>query len=75
MIQVSNTIDVDSNCNSITFSNTGTGVIYIDKFPLSSNQTISITGNANEICVNKFKILFTVGASGQACTVIRKTYI
>jgi hypothetical protein len=67
---------IHSNCNTIMFTNSGVGTIYIDKLPLIANTTLIIDGNENERCTHQFNLEFqTPSVAGQQCTVTRKLYV
>jgi len=67
---------IPSNCNTIMFTNTGVGTIYIDKLPLIPNTTMVIDGNVNEKCVHQFNLeMQSPFLAGQQCTITRKIYI
>lgn len=52
--------DIESNCNSITFQNIGTGTVTVNGFPIAAGLGLEIEGNENEINVTKFKVVFSV---------------
>jgi len=69
---------IQSNCNSITFTNLGTATAYIDQqVPLLQNQSLSIPGNECEITNHVFQVTFDTSISGTTnnLLVILKTYI
>jgi hypothetical protein len=72
VIQYATNNTLTSNCNAITFINTGTTNCFISKFLLAPNASLSISGNENEIDVTTYPISFTGGTG--ILTVIRKFY-
>ena len=64
----------DSNCNSLTFVNTGSDNVIVDNVLLQPNQTFSIDGNRDEMCVKVYNFNF-VTTSNPSLTVIFKRYV
>tara|TARA_R110000868_G_scaffold258476_3_gene516001 strand:+ start:1808 stop:2110 length:303 start_codon:yes stop_codon:yes gene_type:complete len=62
-----------ANCNSITFINSGSNAVNVDGIPLTTNQSISIQGNNNEINVKTYSFTFESGAG--SLIVIRKIFL
>lgn len=73
VIQYTSNYNLISNCNSISFTNTGTVNAYVNKFELAPGATLAIAGNFGEIDVTEYKISFPNNA-GQL-SVIRKMYL
>jgi hypothetical protein len=71
----SQTQQVKSNCNSIQFVNLGTSTVTINQnITLITNQTFTIEGNDNEICVGIFLLTFdNLGTNN--CSVIKKNFV
>jgi hypothetical protein len=72
VIQYSTNNNLTSNCNAITFVNTGVTDCYISKFLLVPGASLSISGNENEIDVTVYIISFTGGTG--ILSVVRKFY-
>jgi hypothetical protein len=71
---------IDSNCNSITFINTGDMYCVIDSYRLSTGQSLSIQGNFYELNVHQYALKFVKdplipGTQVSELTVIRKIYV
>lgn len=64
----------DSNCNGLTFVNTGSVSVTVDNLLLQPGQQLTITGNENEVCVKIFYFTFPAGLN-PSLTVIFKRYI
>ena len=62
-----------SNCNNITFINTGAISVQINQFILVAGASLSIGGNANEIDTTVYNISFS-GATNGNLIVIRKIF-
>lgn len=73
VIQYNVNTNLQSKCNAISFTNTGTTNLYVNKYLLTVGQTLSIDGNAGELDVTEYKINFP--ANTGECSVIRKTYL
>jgi hypothetical protein len=65
---------VTSNCNSITFFNTGTNTMVVDGVNFAPQTSIVFQGNVGEITNQNFNLSFT-GAGTSLVTVYRKVYI
>jgi len=63
-----------ANCNSIAFVNTGTNSVLVSGYQLISGQSLSIDGNANEIDITQYEIIFQAGAGTNLISVIKKLY-
>lgn len=68
----SENIFIESNCNAITFSNTGNVNVIINGYSLVPGATLVVQGNFGEMDTTTYNLIFT-GGNGQ-CTVIRKFY-
>jgi hypothetical protein len=64
---------VNSNCNTITFYNTGTCQAYVNRIPLNAGTSISIEGDTLDTITTIFSITYTGSGTKQVC-VIKKTY-
>jgi len=73
VLQYTSNYNITSNCNAISFTNTGNTDLFVNKYFLTPNQTLAINGNAGEIDVTQYKINFPANAG--ECTVIRKIYM
>jgi len=70
------TANIGSDCNDITFINTGTTNVNIDAVILLPNQSLRITGNRGEIDTTQYNAVFATPVNtGNQLTVIRKLYI
>ncbi len=58
------TIKIHSNCNAITFYNTGLIVAKINNIPLPVGESLSIEGNANEMDVTIYDIDLGTATTG-----------
>jgi hypothetical protein len=67
----STSIDIESNCNAITFYNSGTIDAKINTIPLLAGQSLSIEGNNNEIDATVYHLDFGGNTTG-VVFVIRK---
>jgi len=65
--------EIRSDCNSITFINTGTANVQINGINLVPGAQLVSQGNEGEINVSRYRLSFS-GAGFQVCTVIRKIY-
>lgn len=65
--------NIVSNCNNITFINTGAIAVQINQFTLVAGASLSIGGNANEIDTTIYTVSFS-GATNGNLTVIRKIF-
>jgi len=71
--KVYNTDDViESDCNSIAFKNDGTANAVINGITITTGNSVSIDGNANEIDRTIYNLSFGTGTA--QLTVIRKLY-
>ena len=67
--------NIGSDCNDITFINSGTTNFTIMDVLLLPNQSLRISGNAGEIDTTQYILTFdTLISTGNLCTVIRKLY-
>lgn len=73
ILQYASNYNLISNCNAISFTNTGTVNLFVNKYLLIPGAVLSIAGNAGEIDKTEYKINFP--ANSGECTVIRKIYI
>lgn len=64
---------IQSNCNSITFINTGTINVQVNQFELSPSAQLTIGGNVGEIDRTIYNINF-VGATNGVLSIIKKIY-
>jgi hypothetical protein len=62
-----------SNCNNITFINTGAVTVQVNQFTLVAGASLSIGGNENEIDATVYNVSFS-GATNGNLTVIRKIF-
>lgn len=66
---------VSSDCNEITFLNTGSTNVTVSGVLLVPNQSLAISGNAGEIDTTQYDIVFsTLVSTGNQLTIIRKLY-
>jgi hypothetical protein len=63
---------VESNCNAITFKNTGAATVYVKGVPLVTGEPMEVTGNDDEMDITQYDIRFGSGAA--QLIVLRKTY-
>ena len=63
---------IESNCNAITFNNSGNNNVVINGYTLAPGVTLVIQGNLGEQDTTTYELIFTGGAG--SCTVIRKCY-
>lgn len=64
---------VDTNCNDILFFNDTNATVFLEGFPIPTGQTLSISGNADEINVSKYQLSFGIAVG--TVYVIRKKYV
>lgn len=73
--QYTNGQSIISNCNSITFFNTGTNTMVVDGVSFAPQTSIVFQGNIGEITNQTFNLSFVnIGGYNEA-TVYRKQYI
>ena len=65
--------NIISNCNNITFINTGAISVKINQFTLVAGASLSIGGNANEIDTTIYTVSFS-GATNGNLIIIRKIF-
>jgi hypothetical protein len=66
--------EIRSECNAITFINTGTSNVQINGINLTPGQQLISEGNEGEYNVTRYRLSFS-GVGNEICTVIRKVYI
>lgn len=66
--------EIRSDCNAITFINTGTANVQINGVNLVPGAQLISPGNEGEINRTRYRLSFS-GVGSQVCTVIRKIYI
>lgn len=66
--------EIRSECNAITFINTGTSNLQINGVDLIPGAQLISEGNENEYNVTRYRLSFS-GGGNEICTVIRKVYI
>jgi hypothetical protein len=70
------TANIGSECNEITFINSGTTALVIADVPLQPNQSLRISGNRGEIDTTQYQLSFATPINvGNQLIVIRKLYI
>jgi hypothetical protein len=70
------TANIGSDCNDITFINSGTTNLVIGEVPLLPNQSLRISGNRGEIDTTQYQLTFATPINtGNQLIVIRKLYI
>jgi hypothetical protein len=70
------TANIGSECNEITFINSGTTALVVADVPLQPNQSLRISGNRGEIDTTQYQISFATPINvGNQLIVIRKLYI
>lgn len=74
LMQYNQTTQIASNCNGITFINTGTINVEINKFVLVPGASISIGANEGEIDATDYNVSFG-GATDGGIVVIKKIYV
>lgn len=75
---VSQNTQVDSNCNSITFLNTGIQNVFVDAIRITPGTSFTIFGNYAEMLIKVYSIQFEVieaGPIGQSLTIVYKRYV
>lgn len=65
--------EIVSECNSITFINTGTSQMQINGVNLAPGDQLVSQGNEGELNKTRYRLSFS-GAGTEVCTVIRKIY-
>jgi len=65
--------EIRSECNAITFINTGTSNIQINGINLTPGAQLVSPGNEGEFNVTRYRLSFS-GVGSEICTVIRKVY-
>ncbi len=64
---------VNSNCAETAFINLGTTLVTINNvFPLAAGASIGFNGNADEIDVTQYNLVFATGQG--LCIVVQKFY-
>jgi hypothetical protein len=71
---ISDNTTIDSNCNSITFYNTGTSNVFVDGIKITPGTSFSILGNFNEMNVKYYSVLFQAPGTNQL-TAVYKRYL
>ena len=71
---LSDNTTVDSNCNSMTFYNTGTNNVFVDGIKITPGTSFSVLGNENEMNIKYYSILFQ-GAGNPQITIVYKRYV
>ena len=66
--------EIRSECNAITFINTGTTNLQINGVNLTPGQQLISEGNEGEFNATRYRLSFS-GVGNEICTVIRKIYI
>jgi len=66
--------EIRSECNAITFINTGTSNVQINGINLTPGQQLISEGNEGEFNATRYRLSFT-GVGNEICQVIRKIYI
>jgi hypothetical protein len=66
--------EIRSECNAITFINTGTSNLQINGINLTPGQQLISEGNEGEFNATRYRLSFS-GVGNEICTVIRKLYI
>jgi hypothetical protein len=66
--------EIRSECNAITFINTGTSNVQINGINLTPGQQLISEGNEGEYNATRYRLSFS-GVGNEICTVIRKIYI
>lgn len=65
---------VDSNCNSITFLNTGVNNVFVDGIRITPGTSFTIIGNLNEMNIKTYSITFISPNTG-SLTIVYKRYV
>lgn len=66
--------EIRSECNAITFINTGTSNAQINGVNLTPGQQLISTGNEGEINTTRYRLSFS-GGGNEIVLVIRKLYV
>lgn len=66
--------EIRSECNAITFINTGSTNLQINGVNLTPGQQLISEGNEGEFNATRYRLSFS-GVGNEICTVIRKIYI
>ena len=66
--------EIRSECNAITFINTGTTNVQINGVNLTPGQQLISEGNEGEFNATRYRLSFS-GVGNEICQVIRKIYI
>lgn len=70
------TANIGSQCNDITFINSGTTNLVVAEVPLLPNQSLRISGNRGELDTTQYNVTFATPINtGNQLIVIRKLYI
>lgn len=70
------TANIGSDCNDITFINSGTTNLVIAEVPLLPNQSLRISGNRGELDTTQYQVTFATPINtGNQLIVIRKLYV
>jgi hypothetical protein len=73
VIQYATNNNLYSNCNGISFVNTGTVDVLVNKYTITPGTSLTINGNAGEMDVTQYIMYFPNGNGN--LTVIRKFYV
>jgi hypothetical protein len=65
---------VDSNCNTITFLNTGTNNVFVDGIRITPGTSFTILGQFDEMNIKTYSLTFAAPGSG-SLTIIYKRYV
>lgn len=71
VVQYTKNERIFSNCNAITFINTGPVTVLVNNIPLVTNANLVIAGNAGEMDITEYRIDFNLATTG-ILTVLRK---
>ena len=66
--------EIRSECNAITFINTGSTNVQINGINLLPGAQLVSLGNEGEYNVTRYRLSFS-GVGNEICTVIRKIYV
>jgi hypothetical protein len=66
--------EIRSECNAITFINTGSSNVQINGINLVPGAQLVSVGNEGEKNTTRYRLSFS-GAGNEICTVIRKIYV
>lgn len=66
--------EIRSECNAITFVNTGGANVQINGINLTPGAQLVSQGNEGEMNVTRYRLSFS-GVGNEICTVIRKIYV